>query len=69
MEYLVPEGVIELYDDATVTQSGDTLSGSRVTYDTVNNRVKAMRSGTGDDRVRVILTPKPKNGPGPGGAR
>jgi lipopolysaccharide export system protein LptA len=69
MDYLVRDGVIELYDEATVTQAGDTLSSSRVTYDTVNNRVKATRSGNGDDRVRVILAPKPKGGSGPGGAQ
>ena len=69
MEYLVRDGVIELYDDAVVTQAGDTLSGSRVTYDTVSNRVKATRSVNGDDRVRVILTPRAKTDSEPGAKR
>lgn len=65
MDYQVKEGVIDLYDDASVLQSGNSLFGSRVTYDTVNERVKASRSGSGEDRVRVILTPKAKeNGKG-----
>jgi lipopolysaccharide export system protein LptA len=60
MDYQVKAGVVDLYDDASVIQSGNSLFGSRITYDTVNERVKASRAGSGDDRVRVILTPKAK---------
>jgi lipopolysaccharide export system protein LptA len=68
MEYLVGEGVIELYEGVTVSQGADTLSGNRVTYDTVNGRVRALRSGSGSDRVRVTITPRnrPESGAGPG---
>ena len=62
MDYQVKDGVIDLYDDASVVQTGNSLFGSRITYDTVNERVKASRSGSGEDRVRVILTPKAKDG-------
>ncbi len=62
MDYQVKDGVIDLYDDASVLQSGNSLFGNRITYDTVNERVKASRSGSGEDRVRVILTPKAKDG-------
>jgi lipopolysaccharide export system protein LptA len=66
MEYQVREGVIDLYDEAEVLQERDSLRGRRITYDTVNNRVKAMGSGSPEDRVRVILTPRGKAGFGPG---
>ena len=62
MDYQVKDGVIDLYDDASVLQSGNSLFGNRITYDTLNERVKASRSGSGEDRVRVILTPKAKDG-------
>ena len=62
MDYQVKDGVIDLYDDASVVQTGNSLFGNRITYDTVNERVKASRSGSGEDRVRVILTPKAKDG-------
>lgn len=62
MDYQVKEGIIDLYDDASVLQSGNSLFGNRITYDTVNEQVKATRSGSGEDRVRVILTPKAKDG-------
>ena len=67
MDYQVKDGVIDLYDDASVVQTGNSLFGSRITYDTVNERVKASRSGSGEDRVRVILTPKAKDGGKDGG--
>jgi lipopolysaccharide export system protein LptA len=69
MEYLVKEGVIELYGDAQVIQAGDSLTGSRITYDTVNDRVKATRAGDQGDRVRVILTPKNQGEKGQGPTR
>lgn len=69
MEYQVREGVIELQDEAEVLQAGDSLRGRRVTYDTVNNRVKATGSGNAEDRVRVILTPRGKQDGGQSGAR
>lgn len=65
MDYLVDEGIIELYDDALVVQGKDSLSGDRVTYDTVNGRVKAVRSGSGEERVRVTITPRSKAEPEP----
>lgn len=67
MDYQVKDGVIDLYDDASVVQTGNSLFGNRITYDTVNERVKASRSGSGEDRVRVILTPKAKDGAREGG--
>jgi lipopolysaccharide export system protein LptA len=69
MEYQVREGVIDLYQEAEVTQRGDRLAGDRVTYDTANSQVRAMRAGGGDDRVRVILTPRTKEGQGPNAAQ
>lgn len=69
MEYLVGEGLIELYDEAEVLQAGDSLRGRRITYDTVNNRVKATGSGSAEDRVRVILTPRGKQDAGAAGPR
>jgi lipopolysaccharide transport protein LptA len=69
MEYRVGDGVIELHREAEVLQGGDSLAGGRVTYDTVNSQVRAMSAGGADDRVRVILTPRPKEAQGPGGGR
>lgn len=58
MEYYASKNLLYLIEDAKVTQSGDTVTGDRITYDMERNTAKAERVKEDDERIRVIIQPK-----------
>ncbi len=58
MEYYATRNILYLIDDAKVTQSGDTVTGDRITYDMQRNKARAERVKEDDERIRVIIQPK-----------
>lgn len=60
IEYLLNEDVINLIQNASLTQEGATLNGNRITYDVRNHLLTAnnAKTGNGDssgERVRVVI--------------
>lgn len=60
IEYMVPKSLLILVDDAVVNQGTDTFSGNRISYDTKKNQVKARKSESGGDRVKITIGPRGK---------
>ncbi len=66
MEYYVSKNVLYLFEDAKVTQKGDTVTGDRITYDMARNKARAERVEKDDERIRVIIQPKKESNEAPG---
>lgn len=60
MEYYADKGELILIDQARVWQGRDTFSSQRIHYDIDQDIVNA---GDGQNRVKIILQPKPKAQP------
>ena len=60
MEYQADKDEITLIDQAVVFQGTDTFRSDRILYDRTNARVKAGASAKGKERVRIHITPPPK---------
>ncbi len=58
MEYYARKNILYFIEDARVTQSGDTVTGDRITYDMERNKAKAERVNKDDQRIRVIIQPR-----------
>ena len=58
MEYYASENLLYLFEDAKVTQRGDTVTGDRITYDMASNKARAERIKKEDERIRVVIQPK-----------
>ncbi len=66
MEYYATKNLLYLIEDAKVTQSGDTVTGDRITYDMKHNTAKAERIKAGDQRIHAIIQPKKESNEAPG---
>ncbi len=66
MEYYATKNILYLFEDAKVTQSGDTVTGDRITYDMERNTAMAERLKEDDERIRVIIQPKTESNEAPG---
>ena len=60
MEYQADKDEITLIDQAVVFQGTDTFRSDRILYDRINARVKAGASAKGKERVKIHITPPPK---------
>lgn len=60
MEYQADKDEITLIDQAVVFQGTDTFRSDRILYDRTNARVKAGASAKGKERVKIHITPPPK---------
>lgn len=55
--YDVERGVIEFSGGATITEGGNQISSESLIYNIQEQRINAVSSGNGDDRVTVTYTP------------
>ncbi len=58
MEYHAPQKLIVLIEEATVIQGRDRFSGNRIEYDTEGGVVRARKSASGKERVKMVIQPK-----------
>ncbi|MCI0400325.1 MAG: lipopolysaccharide transport periplasmic protein LptA [Gammaproteobacteria bacterium] len=58
MEYHAAEKLLVLLQDATVIRGRDRFSGDRIEYDTEKAIVKARKSNSSKDRVKMVIQPK-----------
>ena len=58
MRYDLTSGVIEFADDATVTEAGNKISSNFIVYDINQQRISAQGSADGEDRVKILFTPR-----------
>jgi len=58
MEYFASKNLLYLIDNARVVQGPDTITGSRITYDTIRHRAVAQAAKGGKQRVTVTVHPK-----------
>jgi lipopolysaccharide export system protein LptA len=59
IEYRATDEYILFRDDAHFWQAGDEFAGSQIEYFMTDELVKARKSEAGDERVQVILQPRP----------
>lgn len=57
LNYDVVAGVIEFSGDATITEGGNQISSESLVYDINAQRINAVSTGDGEDRVKVTFTP------------
>jgi lipopolysaccharide export system protein LptA len=57
LNYDVRKGIIEFSGGAVITEAGNEISASSLTYNIIDRRINADSSDTDEDRVRVIYTP------------
>jgi lipopolysaccharide export system protein LptA len=67
IEYRMEDSLLFLTEQANVSQGGDSVSGDRITYDTVRQRATARKAegSQGKERVRITITPRNKSTPKP----
>ncbi len=58
MEYYALKNLLYLLDNAKVTQGRETVTGDRITYDTLRHRARAEATDGDDERVRIVIEPK-----------
>ena len=58
MEYFADKNRLHLIKRATIWQGGDRFSGDHIEYDTFLHVVKARKSKSGKDRVRITIQPR-----------
>jgi lipopolysaccharide export system protein LptA len=58
MEYHASQKLIVLIEEATVIQGRDRFSGNRIEYDTERAVVRASKSASGKERVKMVIQPK-----------
>lgn len=62
IEYHAPEEMLYLITQAKVTHGERLFSGDRIAYDTARSIVQAEKAPTGDQRVRVVIPPRQREG-------
>lgn len=67
MEYHADKNLVILLGDARSWQGREQITGDRIVFDTVNNRVQAdareATKASGKPRVRITIVPKRNEGP------
>jgi lipopolysaccharide export system protein LptA len=59
IDYLATEARVILTGEAWVTQAEDTVRGARIEYDLESDQIQALRGPGDQDRVQIILQPRP----------
>ena len=58
LHYDLKAGTIEFSENAIITEGGNKLSSSYLVYNILERRINAQSSGDGEDRVKIIYTPR-----------
>ena len=58
LHYDLLAGTIEFSENATITEGGNQISSSFLVYNIQEQRINAQSSGDGDNRVKIIYTPR-----------
>jgi lipopolysaccharide transport protein LptA len=61
LHYDVTAGVVEFTGDATITEGGNQISSESLVYNIKEQRINAVATGDGSDRVKVTYTPPAGN--------
>ena len=58
LRYDLKAGTIEFSEDATITEGGNQISSSFLVYNIQEQRINAQSSGDGENRVKIVYTPR-----------
>lgn len=58
LRYDLQAGIIEFSENATITEGGNQISSSFLVYNIAEQRINAQSSDDGENRVRIIYTPR-----------
>jgi len=58
LRYDLLAGTIEFSENAKITESGNQISSSYLVYNIQEQRINAQSSGEGENRVKIIYTPR-----------
>ncbi len=58
LHYDLLAGTIEFSENATITEGGNQISSDFLVYNIPEQRIKAQSSGDGENRVKIIYTPR-----------
>jgi lipopolysaccharide transport protein LptA len=58
LRYDLQAGTIDFSDNVTITENGNKISSSFLVYNIAEQRINAQSSEDGEDRVRIIYTPR-----------
>ena len=58
LRYDLTDGTIEFSGNATITEGGNRISSNYLIYNILEQRINAQGSPDGNDKVRIIYTPK-----------
>ena len=58
LRYDLQAGTIEFSDNATITEGGNKISSSFLVYNIAEQRINASSSADGENRVKIIYTPR-----------
>ena len=58
LRYDLKSGTIEFSENATITEGGNQISSSFLVYNILEQRINAQSSGDGENRVKIIYTPR-----------
>ena len=61
LRYDLMAGTIEFSENATITEGGNQISSSYLVYNIQEQRINAQSSGDGDNRVKIVYTPRDPN--------
>jgi len=62
LRYDLQTGTIEFSEDATITEGGNQISSSFLVYNNLEQRINAQSSADGENRVKIIYTPRDAEG-------
>jgi lipopolysaccharide transport protein LptA len=66
LRYDLRTGTIEFSGDATITEGGNQISSSLLVYNILEQRINAQSSADGENRVKIIYTPRDTETPADG---
>ena len=61
IDYLATDSMVVLTGEAWITQGEDTVRGNRIEYDINRDLIRALKGPGEQDRVRIILQPRPSS--------
>ena len=63
LRYDLRTGTIEFSENATITENGNQISSSFLVYNILEQRINAQSSADGENRVKIIYTPRHDENP------
>ena len=63
LRYDLRTGTIEFSENATITENGNQISSSFLVYNILEQRINAQSSADGENRVKIIYTPRDDENP------